>query len=406
MRGHNEGSVSRRKDGRWQAIVTGPDGRRTWAYARTRREAVAKRAEMLAALAVGLEPAPTLTIAAFLERYLDAVRLRVRPATAKSYEQTIHGPRASITRPHDAPSGLIPGLGHLKLARLTVPDVERYLAGLIAGGARGHTPIRHRAVLSAALSDAQRWGLVDRNVASLARMPTVSAARAPHAMTLDDARRLVEGTREDRLGALWVVFLYLGLREAEALGLGWDDVDLGDATASPGGASAPRSGPVRDANASPSGADAVLTVRYQLQRRDGEWVRTPPKTASGSRTIALYGPVVDALREHRRRMAAERTPDWPFHGLCFVTERGMPLYGWRILKALYAHEDRLGIPRATVHDLRHSAASIALASGLQLEDVRDLLGHSSVAITSRIYGHAVAERQREVARRMADTLGD
>ena len=81
MRGHNEGSVSRRKDGRWQAIVTGPDGRRTWAYARTRREAVAKRAEMLAALAVGLEPAPTLTIAAFLERYLDAVRLRVRPAT-------------------------------------------------------------------------------------------------------------------------------------------------------------------------------------------------------------------------------------------------------------------------------------------------------------------------------------
>jgi integrase len=376
--------VSRRKsDGRWQATVTLPDGRRRWAYARTRREAVAKRAEMLAQIAVGLEPAPTLTVGAFLDRYLDSAALRVRPSTLKSYRQTVYGPRATISRPTNGSIGLIPGLGHLKLARLTVPDVERYLAGLIEGGARGHTPIRHRAVLSAALSDAMRWGLVGRNVASLARMPSVAAARTPHALTLDDARRLIEGTRGDRLAALWVVFLYLGLRESEALGLGWDDVDLD-----------------RESQ------HATLTVRFQLGRRDGEWVRTPPKTASGTRTIALYGPVVDALREHRRRMAEERTPSWEYHGLCFVTEAGRPLYGWRILQMLYGHEDRLGIPRATVHDLRHSAASIALASGLGLEDVRDLLGHSSVAITSRTYGHVMAERQREVARRMADTLGD
>jgi integrase len=73
--------------------------------------------------------------------------------------------------------------------------------------------------------------------------------------------------------------------------------------------------------------------------------------------------------------------------------------------SLYAHEDRLGLQRATVHDLRHTAASIMLASGLQLEDVRDALGHSSVSITSATYGHAMAERQREVAHRMEQTLG-
>ncbi|MGO9180505.1 MAG: tyrosine-type recombinase/integrase [Candidatus Limnocylindrales bacterium] len=89
----------------------------------------------------------------------------------------------------------------------------------------------------------------------------------------------------------------------------------------------------------------------------------------------------------------------------FTTRRGMPLYGWWVLRQLYAAEDRLGIPRATIHDLRHTAASMAIAMGLELQDVRDLLGHSSVTVTSAIYGHAVAERQREVARRMGEALG-
>ena len=208
-------------------------------------------------------------------------------------------------------------------------------------------------------------------------------------MTLDDARALIAGTIDDRLHALWLVALFTGMREAELLGLGWDDVDLGDATASPGGRLRP----------------ATLTVRYQLQRRDGAWVRTPPKTKAGIRTVVLALPVVDALRDHQRRMALEREPGWPFYGLCFTTEHGLPLYGYRVLSMLYAHEDRLGLPRATVHDLRHTAASIMLASGLQLEDVRDALGHSSVSITSATYGHAMAERQREVARRMEQTLG-
>lgn len=88
----------------------------------------------------------------------------------------------------------------------------------------------------------------------------------------------------------------------------------------------------------------------------------------------------------------------------FVTRRGTPLYGWQALKMLYAAEDRLGLPRASIHELRHTAASLALAAGLTLEDVKDLLGHSSIRITSDLYAHAVAERQREVARRMADTL--
>jgi len=66
----------------------------------------------------------------------------------------------------------------------------------------------------------------------------------------------------------------------------------------------------------------------------------------------------------------------------FVSRRGTPLYGWQALKMLYAAEDRLGLPRASIHELRDTVASLALAAGLRLEDVRDLLGHSSIRITS------------------------
>jgi len=68
-----------------------------------------------------------------------------------------------------------------------------------------------------------REGLVGRNVAQLDRVPATVAARKPHAMTLADAKALIAGTREDRLHALWVLLLYTGLRESEALGLCWDD---------------------------------------------------------------------------------------------------------------------------------------------------------------------------------------
>lgn len=103
-------------------------------------------------------------------------------------------------------------------------------------------------------------------------------------------------------------------------------------------------------------------------------------------------------------MTLARTPEWPYFGLVFTTQSGTPLYGWRVLQALYAAEERLGLPKVPVHGLRHSAASILIAQGYGLEDVKVLLGHASIGITSDTYSHPDLGRQQEVANGMDRAL--
>ncbi len=104
-------------------------------------------------------------------------------------------------------------------------------------------------------------------------------------------------------------------------------------------------------------------------------------------------------------MALESRPQGSYVGLIFVTSEGNPLYGWRVLEALYAHEARLGLPHVPVHDLRHTAASLMLAAGLSLEHVKVTLGHSSIRVTSDTYSHQQASQRDEVGAAMQRTLG-
>jgi len=372
MRGHGEGTIYRREsDGRWVAAVSLDDGTRRCRYTKTRKLAVDALKDLQSGKALGVIGGPRLTLADFLQRWLADVEPRVRPSTFRGYRRMV------LKR-------IIPALGHHRLTLLSVADVDAYLA--VMAGKHGHTPAHHRAVLRAALNDGMRWSLVGRNVAALARLPKTTAFREPKALTLEQARTLMTGTKGERLHALWVLALYTGMRESELLGLARDDVD---------------------------GDDRRIHLTLQLQRVPGnrseripgQWVRTPPKSAKGVRDIALAPDVLDALAAHERRMAAERQPDWPFFGLLFVTPEGTPLYGWDVLEQLYAAEKRLELPHVPLHDLRHTSASLMLAAGLSLEDVKQTLGHSSIRLTSDTYSHPQEERQREVAERMQTAIG-
>ncbi len=376
-RSHRRGAGSlyqRTRDGLWVGAVSFPDGRRRWVSAKTKSLAQQRLRALRYVPVDEPAPSPDQTLADFLPSWLDSVQARVGTSTYRSYSQTVYGPRKWNG------TGLIPGLGHRSLTQLSVLDVEAYLSRLVAAGARGHTPARHRAVLSASLGDAVRWGLLERNAASRARTPATVRARVPRALSVDEARQLIEGTRDDRLHALWVLALYTGMREAELLGLAWSDIDFDAGT---------------------------LTVNHQLARRDGGWVLTEPKTAAGHRTIDLgHAPdALAALLNHQRRMALEGREGRAYYGLVFVTEDGMPLYGWWVLQQLYRHEERLGLPHVPVHDLRHTAASLMLASGLTLEDVKVTLGHASIRITSDTYSHQQPEQRARVGAAMQRALG-
>lgn len=216
-RGANEGTIRLRKDGRWEArvLVSGPDERRVRRsiLGRTRASVRDRLRETLQTEAAGATPLASarLTVGAFLRQWLeDSVRPARRPSTFTSY--------SCIVRVH-----LEPGLGHLKVVTLSPQQVQRFLNAKSASGLSPRSVAYIRAVLRQALGEAERWGLVHRNVARLAQPPYVPR-RQVRPLDSDQARVLLAAIDGDRLEALYLVALGVGLRQGELLGLSWRDV--------------------------------------------------------------------------------------------------------------------------------------------------------------------------------------
>lgn len=411
VRGHHEGTLIQRPNGVKYVVVSLPGGqrrsrracphihppadRRKWCpeARQTLRDLQALEPEQLAA--------NRLTLGQYLREWLEDVRPRLAPATWRKHEQHI--------RVH-----LAPALGGRRLSELSVGDVRRYLAG--QRGLEVQTLRHHRATLRRALSDALREGLVNRNVAALAEPPPLPHRERP-ILTAAQVRTLIEGTREDRLWALWVLLATTGLREAEALGLTWEDVDLGDGPLV-GSAVRTRRDDHREAvrvvspdAVGPAPRAAAVHVRHTLHRVPRvdparSWELRPPKTPKSRRTVTLPAVTADALREHRRRQLEERmaagvpTED----GLVFVRPDGRPYHGSKLTALLYPILDRLELPRVHVHDLRHSAATILYGAGVPIEAIADMLGHSTTRVTADLYRHRVPEMQADLADRMDRAL--
>jgi integrase len=372
-RGPHEGSIYQRKDGRWAGSVhIGYEGGkrvRKHVLGRTRGE-VADKLDVLLRAKKENRPIPDQRskLGPFLRRWLDEVaRPTLRASTYKSYDD--------ILRLH-----LIPGLGHLRLAKLSPADVQGLLNMKLTSGLSPRRVEYIHAVLRKALGTAERWGIVSRNVAKLVDAPRVPKHEITP-LTPDQAHRLVEAAADDRLQALWVVALGTGCRQGELLGLRWEDVDL-------------------DAQR--------LRVRHTLGRVEGKLVLLEPKTERSRRSIVLPEVVVSALRGHRTRQKMERLvagSRWVDSGHVFTTTIGTPIEAAAVTRAFKRALGRAGLPHSRFHDLRHAAATFLLAQGFTLEDVKNLLGHSSIVLTSNTYGHVLEQRQRQVAMGLDAVLG-
>jgi len=367
-RGNREGSIRLRTDGRWVGAVA-LDGRRRYVYGKTRKEAADKLAQLVRDADAGLTlTADQITVGDYLLRWLeDSVRPRLRPKTYRGYEQ--------LVRLH-----LVPELGRLKLSKLTPMRVQRLINAKLESGLSKRTVQYMRAVLRAALAQAVRWRLLSSNAAGLTEGPTVRRRPVP-ALTPADAKVLLEAMAGHRLETLVVVALGLGLRQGEALGLRWDDVDLDR---------------------------AEVHVRRALQRLKGRGhVDVELKTELSRRSLALPPVVLDALRTHRKRQDAQRSragESWTNTGYVFTTATGGPLDGSNVTHDFQRALAKAGLPRMRFYDLRHGCASLLLAQGVHPRVVMETLGHSAISLTMNTYSHVSSALQREAANRIDAAL--
>jgi len=357
-RGKGEGSIRQRTDGRWEATLTVPSlggkRRRKSYFAKTRAEAARKLTLALKVLADGLPlTGERLTVGQYLTEWLETIRPTLRPESARRY--------ADACRLH-----IIPELGKTPLARLTPAQLQRLYASRLEAGLSGTSVQLLHGVLHRALGQAMRWGVVVRNVADLVTAPRRSTPEM-HALTPEEANRLLEAASGERLEALYVLAVTCGLRLGEIQALRWHDVDL-------------------------DGARVRVTTTYQ-GTVDGKPVFAEPKTARSRREVHLSALAVAALRRHRRAQLEERMRAanlWQDYDLVFASERGRPLDGNNFRSRAFARLlEKAGLAPMRFHSLRHTAATLLLAEGLNVKVVSEMLGHSDVVTTLRVYSHVL-----------------
>jgi integrase len=305
----------------------------------------------------------TLTVGDYLADWLAHVRTRVRPTTYEGYEVLI--------RLHIAPS-----LGSTLLGDLGPLDVQRLYRRLLApDGARAlsaGTVLNAHLVLTQALGQAVRWGLVAANPAAGAQPPRPRRAEL-HSVDVELASRILQAATGSGIELPVALAIGTGMRRGEILALRWGDFDEARETA---------------------------FVRRAVQPTAAGLVFSEPKTRRSRRSVALprfLGPFFERQaqsQERRRKLAGEHWKD-----LDLIVDDGLggPINPDTLSSAWRRLVKEHDFPHVRFHDLRHAHATLMLLKGVHPKIVSERLGHASIGITLDTYSHVLPSMQSEAA---------
>jgi integrase len=370
-RGNGEGSVYKRKDGRWVGqylVYTAGGPKYRYLYGKTRADVSKKLTKAMADRDGGIVyDAGTMSVREYLNRWLkDSVRGTVRVSTVERHEINV--------RVH-----IVPVLGKLKaLAPANVRGLhrEKLDAGLSPATVRKIHSTLHKA-LAQAVAD----GLLPRNAADV-KAPR-PAPKEMRPLSEDEARRLLDaaGKTGYAFEALYVLAITAGLRRGELLALRWDDADLKRGT---------------------------LRVGRSLTREKGRYLMGDTKTKKGRR-VNLTPRTVAALKAHRKRQLEERVRYAGLHedrGLIFSTQTGAIVSPENLIKRSFKPLlKRADLPEIRFHDLPHTCATTLLGRSVHPKLVQELLGHATVAMTLDTYSHYLPSMGDQAGGAMGEAFG-
>jgi integrase len=376
-RGNGEGSIYKQRDDLWAASITvetAQGRKRKYFYGKTRKEVQEKLAAALHDRQQGtFIAAPTQTVEQYLADWLEnSQRRSVKPRTYERYEE--------VVRLH-----IVPVLGKHQLQKLSAQHLRAFYTKKLDEGLSPTTVTHFHNVLHKALKDAERWGLVARNVCKLVSPPRrVRYEIKP--LTIEQVHSLLEAAKGHSMEALFNLALATGMRRGELMGLKWQDIDMTKGT---------------------------LQVRRILSRVPSKlpgkgYVESEPKTQKSRRNIVIASFALEALKQHRVRQLEAKVkagPAWEDHDYVFCTSVGTHLNPTRdILGQLKLLLKKAGLPNLRFHDLRHSAATLLLSVGVHPKVVQEILGHSQISMTLDVYSHVLPTMQQEAMNKLNDAM--
>jgi integrase len=337
----------------------------------TKKQAQAELTKLLAARDTGTLVIPSkTTLAEYLRNWIDvAETLSIAPKTAERYRQLIE-------------NQIVPHLGATPMQEMKPAHVKAWHAALlkppapISARTVGHA---HR-VLHKALADAVRHELLFRNPASAVSPPKVAASEMK-VLDAHQVRLALEAMRKTSIYPQIAILLLTGMRRGELMGLQWRDIDFDTKR---------------------------MRIERSVEKTKAAGLRLKePKTKHGRRAIALSEASIGILHEHRKAtleqrltLALGRLPDDAF---VFGSYDGSLRDPDRITQDWKRFSAARGLPRVTLHALRHSHASALIASGADPVVVSRRLGHASPVVTMSVYAH-LFDRGDEAAASVMDSL--
>jgi integrase len=375
------GSIQKRGQRSWRLVFdlerdhTGRRKQKTLTFRGTKRDAEAELSRVLAEIENGgFVDAGNLTVAEFLDRWLEHVSAKTATKTHERY--------AEIVR-----LGLTPRIGSIKLAKLRPIEIQNLYAEALKsgrvhgkGGLSARSVLHYHRILNQALKMAVRWQLLPHNPADPVEPPRPEQ-REMVALNEDQTITLIESVKGKALYIPVLLAVTTGMRRGEVLALRWSNIDLDKAT---------------------------LSVTQTLEKsREGGLRFKQPKTPKSRRTISLPSITVDALRQHRIAQAQlylRLGLGWDETGLICAKGADEPINPNTLTSGFTSHVRNMSIPRVRFHDLRHTHATQLLKEGVHPKVAQERLGHATIAVTLDLYSHVMPGMQEDAAARVDRAL--
>lgn len=373
------GTITKRKDGRWEGRHTSGVNPATGelirhsVYGKTQKEVSVRLRAVTSEIDTGdyIETVQ-FTVSDWMKTYLSEYTSNLKPYALQSYE--------AINRNH-----ITPALGKIKLQSLNTIQIQTFvnlLSRPVENDGKGLSAKTVRnifGVLRRALQLAIRIGLLRHNPADACILPK-PVGKKIETITDDKLDAFLRACQQDEYKAVYLVDLFTGMRLGEILGLSWPDVDW---------------------------ANGTLYLHQQLQQRQtrGDYRYCLASLKNGkTRTVTVAPTVMQILREQRRAQLEQRMaagPAWENEfNLVFTNGLGRPISRRTVYKHIKKILAGIGLPNCYFHTLRHTFATLSLQNGDDVLTVKENLGHHSAAFTLNTYGHLTKTMRKESASRM------
>ncbi len=365
---NGEGSIYKRKDGRWAGAYTDPKTKkRGYVYGKTQKEVKERIKErMESAEEIEIEE----TLADWISYYLyNYKQIELKESTFGSY--------CYLFSSHIENSDV----GKKKLVEVNTNDLQSFYNKKVEEGYSSKT-IRHMQILiNSALKQAERVGNIKDNPNRHTILPKRQKFEAK-ALRKEDVAKLIKEGKNEKIYPMVITCVTCGLRKGEILGLKWENIDFEK----------------RQIHITGSLCRIIQNPDEQ-GKRSSTYKVLEPKTKSSIRTIPMMEVTYEALIMQKARQEQDKRKwkgDYEDEGFVFTRPNGIYMSPREVNNYFHKMLDKYGIERVRFHDLRHTYASIMLEAGVSAKVTQELLGHSTITTTLDIYTH-VSEQAKDKA---------